>query len=182
MVDSLGDRLGAVLDGGECELGLESTILGLSDPGKPAVLRLGPVGVGELSEALGMPVARKAGVMEKLEQARGLAAPGTLSKHYSPNAKLCLFGHGQLPKAMNEHELEGRAYVYFKRPGQNLEGMPNCFWLSEDGGVKEAAKNLFGLLRKLDRQGFRAVDIEMAQEGGVGDAINDRLVRAAAKG
>ena len=183
VVDSLHDRLGAVLDGGECQLGLESTILDLSNPGQPAVLRLGPVGVGELEETIGMGIKRKAGVMEELGGTGGLASPGTLAKHYSPNANLRLFEYGQFPTDRMGLGSQRKAYVFFKRPPkQTLVGKGTFFWLSEEGELDEAAKNLFELLRKLDRLGYKTVDLEMAPTGGIGDAINDRLVRAAAIG
>lgn len=181
VVESLGDKIGSVLDGGECEIGLESTILDLTDPEKPAILRLGPIGEKELEDALGQRVALKVTSQNQGKNCEGLLAPGTLSKHYSPRVNLTLHSAGEMETIRLPYGIQGHANVYFQRPRHNRAAQPDTFWLSEGGDTKEAAKNLFELLRNLDRRGYRTVNLEKAPPGGLGDAINDRLQRAAAK-
>lgn len=177
VVDSLGNRVKAVLDGGTCELGLESTIVNLCDPETPSVLRKGPISFESIEEVLGRAVAYEQGVLDGEMNKQGLIAPGTLSKHYSPKTQIQLVPHGASSK---ERFSDYQAIVYFQRPQEAMFENMEIFWLSEAGDVGEAGRNLFKLLRNLDQKDYQSVVIELAPEGGLGDAINDRLKRAAA--
>ena len=100
-------------------------------------------------------------------------APGMLVRHYSPRTPVTLHRALPQPAAANE------AWVYFGKP-RGVAGQ-NVFWLDQRGELAGAARRLFSTLRRLDRTGFARIHIELAPGGGLGDAINDRLRRAAAK-
>ena len=156
MLASLGGRIPAILDGGRTELGLESTIVALSPV--PTLLRPGGIAREEIETRLGLPLRDFAG-----SQVR---APGQLASHYAPNAKLRLDAHGAG---------SGEVLLGFG-PGAP-EGTLN---LSPAGNLREAAANLFAYLRALDAQGSRQIAVMPVPGTGLGEAINDRLRRAAA--
>ena len=161
----LGGRVDMILDGGPCECGVESTIVMLTDEKRPTLLRPGPVSRAEIESALGLEVANP-----KDKNPAHPEAPGMLKSHYSPHARLSLFE--TRPQAV-----EGAATVYFKRPQSPAE---NEFWLSESGDPAEAARNLFDLIRKLDAK-YGMIFCQRLPNDGVGEAVNDRLGRAANK-
>lgn len=173
---TLGARIPAVLDGGPCDFGLESTIVDLRDPSAPAILRHGPITQEQVSVVLGRPVAdRSFGSGDTQAQ----AAPGQLAQHYSPKAKVCLLDAAQAEQALCALAA-GSALVRLSKP-QCSELPAHVYWLSENGALDEVAHNLFELMQRLDQQGYAALEIEAAPETGIGKAINDRLRRAAAK-
>ncbi|MEL6598800.1 MAG: L-threonylcarbamoyladenylate synthase [Pseudomonadota bacterium] len=159
VLDGLGDRIAAVLDGGPCEVGLESTILGWDGAG-PVLLRPGGLPTEALAAALGQEP-RVAGAAD------GVAAPGMLTSHYAPRARVRL----DVSKPV---DLSG-----FLGFGPGLDAPLN---LSESGDLREAAANLFSHLRQLDGRvpGDGTISVAPIPEHGLGRAINDRLRRAAA--
>lgn len=167
-VDStLGNRILAVLDGGPCRHGVESTIVDLRDPDAPNILRPGPIS----AEELGIEVSAVA----KTSDSKAQAAPGMLTQHYSPNTAIALFEHGSQLQGISDTD----AVLYNVKP---MGGLPsNVFWLSESGDLKEIAHNLFNLIQKLDQSNYKKLHVERAVNNGVGVAVNDRLSRAAAK-
>ena len=155
----LSHRIAAVLDGGSCAVGLESTIVGLAS-GRPVLLRAGGVPLEALEDVLGMPLARPTGT--------SVTAPGQLSSHYAPRSALRLEA-----KAPQDHEL----WLGF---GPDPHGGAN---LSPSGDLREAAANLFRLLHQLDEEANgRTIAVAMIPRAGLGLAINDRLRRAAFDG
>ncbi len=158
----LGDKADMILDGGPCLAGLESTIVGLTD-GEPALLRAGALGREAIEEALGRPLASpRRGALPQ--------APGMLSSHYAPRARLRLDV---------QSALAGEAFLGFGEtdggtvPGPRLN-------LSARGDLREAAANLFAHLRELDASGAAGIAVAPIPHDGLGEAINDRLRRAAA--
>jgi len=177
----LGDLIDYVLDGGPCNIGIESTIIGLADPQHPVLFRPGAISRAELSEALGRPVGLA--VPRETEDTRPVDAPGMLSRHYSPTTPLALFSDGEVP-FLSSKSGAPVALVYFARPRPDAALWSEAlevFWLSESGLPAEAARNVFALLRRLDEGNYSQILMERAPAGGLGDAINDRLSRAAAK-
>jgi L-threonylcarbamoyladenylate synthase len=169
VVATLGDRILAVLDGGACEHGVESTIVDLRDPDAPKLLRPGPLS----AEQLGMQDVDKELKQSSNELAQ--AAPGMLTQHYSPNTPITLFGHDEQPNNVQKSE----AVLFNKKPtGKVAE---NTFWLSESGDLTEIAHNLFMLIQKLDVRDYTQLKVERAEHVDIGIAVNDRLSRAAAK-
>jgi len=157
------DALALVLDGGSCPLGLESTVIGFPASGQPTLLRPGAVAREAIEKVLGA----------KLDEAdvasgeEGRSSPGQLASHYAPNAKLRL----NVEKPATEELWLGFG------PGQP-EATLN---LSATGDLGEAAANLFAMLRELDaRAEGRGLAVAPVPREGLGEAINDRLTRAAA--
>jgi L-threonylcarbamoyladenylate synthase len=158
---SLGDRVDFVVDGGACPIGLESTIVDCTGDA-PVILRFGGIGRARLEEVLGTPV--------KFRDVDGdPTAPGQLSSHYAPRARLRL----------NVHEvLDGEALLGFGPDLPPHQGP--ALNLSEAGDLLEAAANLFAHLHALDAAGVSGIAAMPVPAEGLGEAINDRLVRAAA--
>ncbi len=169
VVATLGDRILAVLDGGACEHGVESTIVDLRDPDAPKLLRPGPLS----TEQLGMQDVEKELKQSSNELAQ--AAPGMLTQHYSPNTPITLFGHDEQPSNVRKSE----AVLYNTKPAGKVA--ENTFWLSESGDLTEIAHNLFMLIQKLDVRDYTQLKVERAEHVDIGIAVNDRLSRAAAK-
>lgn len=169
--DSLGERLELIVDGGNCDCGVESTIVRLC--GELKILRPGVVTREQIETVLGVPVAFGKGLMESAGE-KGMQAPGMLKSHYSPKTRLELFGN--VPATAGE---KNYAVVWQKRPENT--SVPATFWLSENGDQAEVARNVFALLRRLDNLGFEKIFMERSPNSGIGAAVNDRLSRAAAK-
>jgi len=166
---TLGNRILAVLDGGACEYGVESTIVDLRNPDVPKILRPGPISAKALRiQNTDTPTATS----DETAQ----AAPGMLTQHYSPNTSITLFAHGEQADGIQESE----AVVYNTKPATS-ELAANRFWLSESGELSEIAHNLFMLIQKLDHANYTRLHVERAEDAGIGVAVNDRLSRAAAK-
>ncbi|HKF73682.1 MAG TPA: L-threonylcarbamoyladenylate synthase [Stellaceae bacterium] len=158
----LGGRIAAVLDGGRCPIGIESTVLDLCSA-EPAILRPGGVSREALAELLG-PVARTAA------SSGTPRSPGMLESHYAPERPLRL-------EARNVHP--GEALLALG-PAPAPEGFREVRWLSRSGDLTEAAANLFASLRAVDRPDFAGIAVMPIPDRGLGVAINDRLRRAAA--
>ncbi len=152
----LSGKIDAVLDGGSCAVGVESTIVGF-DP-TPVLLRPGGLPVEAIEACLGVELARIAGDA-------AINAPGQLASHYAPNATMRL----------NADTVE---------PGERLLGFGPvtgaALNLSPSGDLVEAAANLFHHLHRLDAEGDTPIAVSPIPETGLGRAINDRLRRAAA--
>ena len=175
VVAGLDGKIPSVLDGGPCRVGVESTILDLTDPARPRILRPGAVTTAELEKSLRVKIAtRPAARPAKSKRAAGLIAPGLLPQHYSPHTKLLIKrSWTQLPADV--------AGIHLRRPDRRPA--PNVHWLSRRGALAEVARNLYRVLRAADESGHRQIWIEAlpADSGGLAAAINDRLKRAAAK-
>lgn len=151
----LAGRIDAVVDGGACGVGLESTIIGLDGPAR--LLRPGGLPVEAIEACLGAPLQGAA------DPARPVA-PGQLASHYAPKGVL----------RMNAaHAAPGEVFLGFGTTGGDLN-------LSPSGDLTEAAANLFRLLHRLDKIGAERIAVAPIPDRGLGRAINDRLRRAAA--
>jgi len=157
----LGDRVATILDGGATPLGLESTVVDVTGAA-PIVLRLGAVPREAIARVLGRSVEVASG------GAAEPASPGMLARHYAPATRLRL-------EARAVHR--GEALLAFGSPVPVHGGaMVN---LSPSGDLVEAAANLFAALRTLDASGADAIAVMPIPDKGLGEAINDRLRRAA---
>ncbi len=172
----LGGRIPYILDGGPCPLGLESTIVDLRDPARPALLRPGALPREEIERVLGQ---RLHTVATPRGGARAhVVAPGLLSRHYSPRTPLSL--HAALPAEARRRARPDEAFVFLAKP----EGrpLPNDFWLDARGDLRGVARRLFATLRAIDDGRWKRLHVELARgDDGWAPAINDRLRRAAAK-
>jgi L-threonylcarbamoyladenylate synthase len=148
-----------VLDGGPCHAGVESTIIRVEGE-RLVQLRAGAVARETIERALGVTV-------EVAEKDAAVAAPGMLASHYAPNALMRL----------NAEPRAGEAFLAFGDAPEFGGPMRN---LSAAGDLHEAARNLFSMLHELDAVGAGMIAVAPIPETGLGEAINDRLQRAAA--
>lgn len=156
VAEELGDRIDLILDGGRCALGLESTVVGLAGAA-PVLLRPGGLAREAIERFMGCELATPGPTTQP-------ASPGQLARHYAPDAVLRL-------EARTAGE--GEILVGFGP----VEGDVS---LSRSGDLREAAANLFPTLRRLDRT-HKRIAIAPIPETGLGEAINDRLRRAATR-
>jgi L-threonylcarbamoyladenylate synthase len=173
----LGARAIYILDGGPSRIGLESTIIDLRDPGRPALLRPGAVTRAQLSRALGTPVA-----VPRKPAARGGAqlAPGRMKRHYSPHTPVTL--HQRLTPRIAAAGHPGDAWLFVARPaGPTPARARNIFWLDARGDLRRAARRLFATLRSLDDGGYRRIHVERPTGAGLAEALGDRLSRASSR-
>jgi L-threonylcarbamoyladenylate synthase len=163
----LAGRIDLIIDGGAVEIGVESTIVGCFDA--PMLLRPGGVPRGEIERVLGRTLAQ---LPEDADHDTGQPlAPGMLASHYAPRTNVRL----------DATAIEaGEALLAFGTdaiPG--VDAATAVMNLSARGDLAEAAANLFGYLRALDSKGARRIAVMPVPHHGLGEAINDRLRRAA---
>jgi L-threonylcarbamoyladenylate synthase len=155
--DGLGDRVAMVLDGGACAVGVESTVVSFAEKG-PRLLRPGGLAREEIERIIG-PLA------DGSERGLPLHSPGQMESHYAPQARLRL-------NAI--HPSADEIYLGF---GQHAHGP---YSLSLTGNLIEAAAQLFSLLHDIDARQPGCIAVAPIPSHGLGEAINDRLQRAAA--
>jgi len=163
----LAGRIDLIVDGGAVMVGVESTIVGCFET--PMLLRPGGLERGEIERVLGQPLAQPSDD-EDNETGQPLA-PGMLASHYAPRT----------PVRLNAERIEpDEALLAFGPSGVPGVGPPTTVMnLSVRGDLAEAAANLFGYLRALDGKGARTIAVMPVPHHGLGEAINDRLRRAA---
>ena len=169
VLGDLDGRIDAVLDGGPTEVGIESTIVACTGDG-PRLLRPGGLAREDIERVLGRAVAE--GGSDRTEESGAPLAPGMLASHYAPRARVRLDAQSLEP---------GEAALLFgpqAPPGaERAQAVAN---LSPGGDLVEAAASLFSALRALDASGAAMIAVAPIPEHGLGEAINDRLRRAAA--
>jgi L-threonylcarbamoyladenylate synthase len=162
----LAGRIDLIVDGGPVDVGVESTIVGCF--GEPMLLRPGGLPREEIERVLGRALLRPPAEMES-DSAQPLA-PGMLSSHYAPHTRVRLNATDVGP---NE------ALLAFGPPLKDAERAAAVMNLSRIGDLNEAATNLFGYLRALDARMAQTIAVMPIPNHGLGEAINDRLRRAA---
>lgn len=153
---SLGNRFDAVLDGGACEAGLESTIVALREHGRWQVLRPGPISEAQISAILGC----KSDVVTS----KAIEAPGQLASHYAPGK----------PVRLNATTADADEFHI------GFGAVAGDVTLSASGDLAEAASRLYVLLHEAAAAGQPRIAVAPVPATGIGEAINDRLRRAAA--
>ncbi len=165
VAEDLGDKVEVILDAGACGVGLESTIIKV-DGDRLILLRPGGVAVEEIEAAAGQTVERGA------SHAAAIEAPGMLASHYAPGAAMRL-GAKQVR--------DGEALINFgAQPIEDANIALANFDLSPRGDLHEAAANLFSMMKRADASGAATIAVAPIPMAGLGEAINDRLTRAAA--
>jgi L-threonylcarbamoyladenylate synthase len=161
--EDIGKKIDLILDNGPTDVGVESTIVKVT-PDEVRLLRPGGVTADDISGTLGCEVLRGG--------AKGIEAPGMMLSHYAPNAAVRLDAHSVD---------EGEAFLAFG--GVSLPGAQHAVAtldLSSRGDLREAAANLYAHMKALDVHGARTIAVAPIPSDGLGEAINDRLRRAAA--
>jgi len=160
VVDEFGSKIKFILDGGQCKIGLESTIVDLTN--KPTILREGIITTEEIRKIL----RKKITVIKKPKEIKG---PGQLKLHYSPG----------IPILMNKmNPKKNEAFITF---GKKFKYSKNHFNLSKNDNLREAANNLYKVMRKIKKRNFKSIIVCKIPQVGIGRAINDRLKKASFK-
>jgi L-threonylcarbamoyladenylate synthase len=162
----LGGRVDLILDGGATSIGVESTIVACL--GEPMLIRPGGIAREEIARVLGSPLAAASAARGRDD---GPLAPGMLASHYAPRARLRLEATSVEP---------GEALLAFGALPESASRAAAALNLSPGGDLIEAAANLFSQLRALDAQNASSIAVMPVPDEGLGEAINDRLRRAAA--
>lgn len=165
------DGIDCVLDGGPCDVGVESTVVGW-DGDVPLLLRAGGIAPEDIEAVLGRPLRRDAPTA--LDGAAA-ESPGALPWHYAPRTPLRLRDADERPAPE-----EGWGLLWFGRAAEPA-GYARVENLSPAGDAREAAAHLFAALHRLDHAGLRGIEALPLPEHGLGLAVNDRLRKAAAK-
>ena len=146
-----------ILEGGKCNIGLESTIINLTN--KPTIERLGGLDVEKIKKVLKKKIIFNINPKTKV-------SPGQSRLHYSPGIPLKI--NVKKPK-------KDEAFLLIKKRKITLK---NYYYLSKNNDLNEAAKNLYLNLRKIKNKGYKSIAVERIPNIGIGKAINDRLNRA----
>ncbi len=165
--DQLGSKIEYILDGGSCQVGLESTIVG-EEHGEIIIYRLGGLAIESIKEVIG-------DVSVQLNQSSNPKAPGQLKSHYAPKKPIFI---GNITELIKRHADKKIGAITFgdRHFSQSNIVIKN---LSPTYNYKEAAINLFSFLRELDDSNVDIILCELLPEVNLGLAINDRLIRAA---
>ena len=155
--EEFGSKIKYILDGGKCNIGIESTIINLTK--KPTILRLGGLDVVKLKNVLGKNISLNLNPKKKI-------APVQTHLHYSPG----------IPLRMNiKKPKKNEAFILIKKRKVDFK---NYFYLSKKNDLRESAKNLYSCLRKIKNKGYKSIAVEKIRNIGIGQSINDRLKRA----
>ena len=155
--EEFGSKIRYILDGGKCQVGIESTIINLTN--KPTILRFGGIDDTKIE----MTLKKKISINTK---SNNNLSPGQLPLHYSPGIPLRI--NVKKPKFNEAFVLIKKRKITFK----------NYYYLSKEYNLKQIAKNLYSLLRKIRKDGYKMVAVEKIPNIGIGKTINDRLKRA----
>ena len=155
--DDFGKKVKFILEGGKSSIGLESTIIDLRE--KPKILRLGGLEISLIKKVLNKKVAVNNNPLK-------LSFPGQSKLHYSPG----------IPIRLNVKKIKkGEAYLLINNKKMTKS---NCYFLSKSGNLKEAARNLYSMLRKIKKSKYKSIAVDKIPNKGLGKTINDRLMRA----
>lgn len=164
--EQLGDQIDFILDGGPCEIGVESTIVSFIDE-RPKLLRPGGIPLEEIEAIVGE-------IEIKNIDANKPLSPGMLPRHYAPRTPIII---GLSEEEIEKYRGKKIGFLAFKRPA-NIFKFDYMEILSEKGDLREAATNLFSALRRMDGIGLDIIFAEPFPEIGLGRAIMDRLRKA----
>ena len=172
-------RLPLILDGGECDVGVESTVVSVVGE-KPTLFRPGHITLEDLERALGEEVEVSKAILEKLPEGAVVRSPGMKYKHYAPKADVTLLNgtFAQFKAYVDAHKDENPSCLCFTGESAKLD-VP-CVEYGREGDGADQAKHIFRSLRALDEQGDGVVYARCPQKDGLSMAVYNRLIRAAA--
>lgn len=179
MYEHMRGRIPLILDGGACAVGVESTVITLCGP-RPMVLRPGAVTPEQLSKVLGQPVALSRAITSGLRPGESAQSPGMKYQHYAPKAQITVLMGSSVDYAsyVNTHLRPGRIALCFEEDVPALRVPYVTYGSARDAAGQ--ARQLFSALRRLDEVGADTVLAHCPQKTGVGLAVYNRLLRAAA--
>ena len=164
-----------ILDGGECDVGIESSIVDCTR-GVPVLLRPGQISRTQIEQACGLKLANPDALIADAPR-----ASGTLDSHYAPTAKVRLMSQADWQKALEAlgPHTQNLALWSVQKPSQDLMGA-GLFWRAMPVDATQAAHDVFGVLRNFDARGVRTIWIETPPDTPDWEGVRDRLQRAAA--
>ena len=155
--DDFGKKIKYILEGGKSSIGLESTIVDLRN--EPKILRLGGLEISLIQKVLNKKFSINNNPLK-------ISSPGQFKLHYSPG----------IPIRLNIKKIKkGEAYLLINKRKKTKS---NYYFLSKNGNLKEAAKNLYSILRKIKKNKYKSIAVEKIPNKALGKTINDRLIRA----
>lgn len=157
VIEEFGSKIKYILNGGKCQIGVESTIINLTT--KPTILRFGGLDISKIEKILKRRIVIDTNSKKKI-------APGQFPLHYSPGIPLRT--NVKDPKNNEAFLLIKKRKITFK----------NYYYLSKKNDLKQAAKNLYSLLRRIKKDGYKMIAVEKIPNIGIGKTLNDRLNRA----
>jgi L-threonylcarbamoyladenylate synthase len=163
----LEDQVSYILDGGDCKIGLESTIISFLED-TPRILRYGGLAVEEIENIIGKVLLPAEGFVDNP------VAPGQLARHYATRHKLII---GNPHDYMKDYDPERTGIISFSSCYKHIPSK-HQFLLSKDRNMDEAAQKLFAAMRQIDQLDIDIIIAEHFPNTGLGRAINDRLKRA----
>lgn len=173
VMNDMNGRIPLIIDGGECSCGVESTVLCFTGADRVRILRPGGVTPEMLSECCGADI--DPAVTAEPPKGAKVLSPGMKYKHYSPKAEVYIVNaHGEKLRRWCDKNVSGSSAVLCS--DEQEHGIFRCFGKDPS----EQAHRLFALLREADEQGIERVYVEMPSEQGIGLAVYNRLLRAAA--
>lgn len=174
VIDDMYGKIDAVVDGGDCKFGVESTVITLAAD-KPTILRPGAVTKEMLEEVIGE-VEISSAVLEKMKSGETAASPGMKYKHYSPKAKIVIVN---ADRKKYENFVNSRENAFALCFDGDCVKIPHLTYGKENDDLSQA-RELFDRLRQLDEMGAKRVYARIPKKSGVGMAVYNRLIRAAA--
>ena len=177
MLEDMDGRIEAVVDGGPCQVGVESTVVSLACE-TPRLLRPGGITLEQLRQVLG-DVEMDDAVLNPLKEGEHPVSPGMKYKHYAPKANVIIIDgpYESYCTYVNAHKGDGVAAMCYNGEEKALEVPAVCYGGEED--YQEQAREIFEALRKLDELGANTVYARCPEPKGVGLAVYNRLIRAA---
>ena len=158
--DEFKKKVKLIIDGGNCKVGIESTVIDLTS--SPKILRPGIIDKKKIEKIIRFKIKNK----NKGKNKNKFKSPGMMKKHYSPG----------IPVSINQKKYDGKsAFVYL---GVKYKNRKNYFSLSNNSNLFEAASNLYKTFRIIKKRGFKKIQISKIPNKGPGIAINDRIKRA----
>ena len=157
VIEEFGSKIKYILNGGKCQIGVESTIINLTT--KPTILRFGGLDISKIEKILKKKVLIDTNSKKKI-------APGQFPLHYSPGIPL---------RTNVKNPKNNEAFLLIKKRKITFK---NYYYLSKKNDLKQAAKNLYSLLRRIKKDGYKMIAVEKIPNIGIGKTLNDRLNRA----
>ena len=157
VIEEFGSKIKYILNGGKCQIGVESTIINLTT--KPTILRFGGLDIIKIEKILKKKVLIDTNSKKKI-------APGQFPLHYSPGIPL---------RTNVKNPKKNEAFLLIKKRKITFK---NYYYLSKKNDLKQAAKNLYSLLRSIKKDGYKMIAVEKIPNIGIGKTLNDRLNRA----
>lgn len=183
VIDDMQGRIDMIIDGGDCEIGLESTIVKIEDDGSMTLLRPGRVTLSEL--ACIAPVSLADAVTDRLREGEVALSPGMKYRHYAPESPLVLLD-GDLSRVTEYIVSDNKSNIailcYTDDKDVIAERLPNAdiYILGARDDINEQAHQLFAILRDADKHSYEIIYAPLPTRDGVGLALYNRMIRAAA--